>query len=197
MAPLSQTVHGVVHAQCYISLYGSHLHTRYSYDALKFGMPVLRCTHQNYDWLTMAFERRHCVESPREMDVGNTAIYQLDSRYSPVSPYRRLTDATHSAFVPLQSSIRDYDCTSNYLGEFDCQINELQGPSKVHPSEYSVDEIVDLLRPNFACFHSDLVALAIPYSSLQCLITTYIYSLQNSLLEAVLPRMRRMITESV
>lgn len=32
MAPLSQTVHGVVDAQCYFSLYSSHPHTRYSYD---------------------------------------------------------------------------------------------------------------------------------------------------------------------
>ena len=51
----------------------------WSLVALKIGMPVLCCTHQNEGWLTMTFERRHCVEPPEEMDVGSRAIYQLDS----------------------------------------------------------------------------------------------------------------------
>ena len=50
--------------------------------ALGVGILVLRCTYQTYDWLIMIFERPHCVEISREMDVGNTALYQLCSRYS-------------------------------------------------------------------------------------------------------------------
>ena len=68
--------------------------------ALKIQVPVLRYTQYNYDRLTMTFEHRHCVETRWEMDVGSTALYQLDSRCSSGSPSRRLTDATHSAVVP-------------------------------------------------------------------------------------------------
>ena len=48
--------------------------------AVEVETPVLCCTRQNYEWLTMTFERHQCVETLREMDVGNTPLYRFDSQ---------------------------------------------------------------------------------------------------------------------
>ena len=98
-------------------------------------MPVFCCTHQSYDWLTMTFERRHCVETPREMDVGNTALYRLVSRThrSPGIGVLQMPLTLHLFLdrYPFATVIAQLDIVM----EFDCHINGLLEPGEVHSSE--------------------------------------------------------------
>ena len=88
--------------------------------AVEFGTPVLRCTRQNYEWLTMTFERRHCVETLREMDVGNTPLYRFDSqthRFPGIGVNRCRSFSICSLTVfPFATVIAQL----NILAEFDC-----------------------------------------------------------------------------
>ena len=90
-------------------------------------MPVICCTPQIYDWLTMTFERRHCVGTPREMAVGNTALYRLVSSFyrSPLTLHLFLDR------YPFATVIAQLDI----VVEFDCHINGLLEPGEVHSSE--------------------------------------------------------------
>ena len=128
-------------------------------------LPVFCCTPQIYDWLTMTFERRHCVGTPREMAIGNTALYRLVSSIyrSPGIGVLHMPITLHLFLdtFPFATAIAQLDI----VVESDCQTSGLLEPGEVHSSEDFVGKIINILRLFSSDPYPDLIAPCYPLFS--------------------------------